>query len=115
MGEERVAARDLPFQIIAQGVRFNSQQEQVILPREVFRGRFSRLGRSREMHIAICHVDGGTGGFALCAQGGPFVGSENFEYQHGKGDAFAAGYRQEGPSSALSGFIGSVGVEMREN
>ena len=111
MGEERVAARDLPFQIIAQGIRFNGQQEQVILPCEVFRGRFCRLGRSREMDITICHIDGGTGGFALRAQGGPFVGSENFEYQHGKGDAFAGGYRQEGPSSA---FIGSIGIEVRE-
>ena len=110
MGEERVAARDLPFQIIAQGIRFNGQQEQVILPCEVFRGRFCRLGRSREMDITICHIDGGTGCFAFRAQGGPFVGSENFEYQHGEGDAFAGGYRQEGPSSALSGFIGSMGV-----
>ena len=35
------------------------------------------------MHVAICDVDRGACGFTVAAQGGPFVGAEYLENQHG--------------------------------
>lgn len=103
VGEFCTAARDLPFEIRAKGICIAAQKEQVISTSEMFRCGLGGLFSSREMHIAICQIDGRTLGAAVFAQGSPFGMGEYFVYFHGCSDA-PRGARRQGqlPSVALS-------------
>lgn len=86
--EQRIPARYLPFQRIAQGVRVDRNQKQTLNTCKVFCCCLGGLGGGGEMDVAISHVDRSTCGLALIAQGLPFVGAEYFEYEHRDCDAF---------------------------
>ena len=72
MRELGTAARHLPFQRITKAVGLYGQKKQVCLTGKVFRSRFSRLFRGREMHIAIGDINRRARGRAVAAQSLPF-------------------------------------------
>lgn len=55
--KQRPAARDLPFQRIAQTSGVDSNQQQIGLTCEMFRRRLPRLFGGGEMNIAVGEID----------------------------------------------------------
>lgn len=83
MWEQGTAARGFPFQGVPGGICVHCDQHQALNTGKMLCGRFARLLCGREMHIAIGHIYGCAIGHSIAAQGGPFIGPEYLENQHG--------------------------------
>ncbi len=99
MRKLRPATRDFPFERIVQTVCLEREQEQPVHASKMFGRSLGDLPCSREVDIAVGHVDGRACCLTRCTQGLPFVGTENFKYKHGLCDAAARG-RGQGRSTA---------------
>ncbi len=58
MGEQRSAARGLPFQCRAEPVRIDGEQHQILLAREIFCQRGFELVRGRQMDEPVAEIVG---------------------------------------------------------
>ena len=102
MRELRTTARYLPFERLTQTVCLKRKQEQPVDAGKVLCRSLGDLRCSREVDIAVCHVNWSACRLALLTQDLPFVGTEDFEYKHRLCDAAARGRGQE--RSTAQGF-----------
>jgi hypothetical protein len=78
MGEQRAAARRLPFQLVAERVGIDRDQRQVALAGEPFRRGLRGLLRGREVDEPVRPVDGRAAIAALALRLAPFGGGADF-------------------------------------